>query len=362
MTRFVLGFGCVAAAALLTQACSSYFGDGPDPSRDGRVDAGAAGAASIEPTQLVSGVSVNALALDADTVYFTSNQGLAKVAKQGGSAVPLGGFSQLNGLAVDARAIYAVNSNGALFSVHKNGTSTTTLSTATCGGGAGAVAISADSAFFSTGPYLRNTPISGGTTSDLTSNVWQAGGQASAARIALDAQNAYYIGSALTGGLGALYGVAQAGSGMSCVAQLAPGTRLASAKGTIGALAGDGTRLYFTDLTSNGLSPVLVVSVIVAPSLAHATVIDLGKITAEGNNNTQTAGNALASDGTHLYFGGFSGIYRVLVGGPTCSATALPCSAPELVVTNAMPTALAVDTDSLYYGDQNGNGLKKVAK
>lgn len=51
-----------------------------------------------------------------------------------------------------------------------------------------------------------------------------------------------------------------------------------------------------------------------------------------------------------------------VVGGPTCSVTALPCSAPELVVTNAMPTALALDTDSLYYGDQNGNGLKKAPK
>jgi hypothetical protein len=362
MTHFASSFACIAVAAVLSPACSSYFGDGPDPARDGRVDGGAAGAASVVPTQLVSGVAVNALALDADTVYFTSNQGLAKVAKKGGSAVPLGGFSQLNGLAVDARAIYAVNSNGALFSVHKDGSSSMTLSSSMCGSGAGAVAITADNAFFSTGPYLRSTPISGGTTSDLADNVWQTGGQPTAARIALDAHNAYYVGAALTGGLGALYGVAQASSVASCVAQSAPGTQLASAKGTIAALTGDGTRLYFTDLTSNGLSPVLVVSAIVAPSLAHATVIDLGKITAEGNNNTQTAGNALASDGTYLYFGGFSGIYRVLVGGPTCSASALPCSGPELVVPNALASALAVDSDSLYYGDQNGNGLKKVAK
>ncbi|HEX3853268.1 MAG TPA: hypothetical protein VHW01_20030, partial [Polyangiaceae bacterium] len=236
MTRLISNCACVAVAALLSQACSSYFGAGPDPSRDGRVDAGAAGAASALPTQLVSGVSVNALALDADTVYFTSNQGLAKVAKKGGSAVPLGGFTQLNGLAVDAYAIYAVNSNGALFSVNKNGSGSMTLSSSMCGGGAGAVAVTADNAFFSTGPYLRNTPIDGGTTSDLASNVWQAGGQAAAARLALDANNAYYIGSELTGGLGALYGVPQVGSGTSCVAQQLSGMRLASAKGTIAAL------------------------------------------------------------------------------------------------------------------------------
>ncbi|HEY1533222.1 MAG TPA: hypothetical protein VGF76_04370 [Polyangiaceae bacterium] len=187
--RLRVAVACIAAGAMLTQACSSYFGNGPDPSRDGRVDAGLAGAGNALPTQLVSGVSVSDLVIDADSVYFTSNQGLAKVPKSGGNPVPLGGFSQLNGLAVDAHAIYAVNNNGSLFSVHKDGSGTLTLSSAMCGGGSGAVALDADNAFFSTGPDLRTVPIGGGTSSDLASNIFQGGGPASAARLALDAQN-----------------------------------------------------------------------------------------------------------------------------------------------------------------------------
>jgi len=361
-TRLVVA--SVAGAALLSQACSSYFGSGPDPSRDGRVDAGLAGAASVVPTSLVSGVSVSDLAIDADSVYFTSNQGLAKVQKSGGNPVPLGGFSQLNGLVVDAHAIYAVNNNGSLFSVHKDGSGTTTLSSAMCGGVSGAVALAATEVFFTTGPYLRTTTVSGGTPFDLAANVWEGGGPAAAARLALDAQNAYYLGNPSTGGQGALYGVSQASLvGASCTGLTGSGTQIAVAKGSIAALAGDGTRLYFSDVTSNGLSPVLVVSVILAPSLTtRSTVTDLAKLTAD-SNNSPNAGNALASDGTYLYFGGFSGIYRVLVGGPTCSSTALPCGTPELVVANAAATALAVDDGFLYYGDQNGpSGLKKIAK
>lgn len=362
--RTGLAIACVAAGAVLSQGCSSYFGNGPDPSRDGRVDAGQAGAASVVPTQLVSGVSVSDLAIDADGVYFTSNQGLAKVQKSGGSPVPLGGFSQLNGLAVDAQAIYAVNNNGFLFSVHKDGSGTKTLSSAMCGGGSGAVELDQGNAFFTTGPYLRTAPIDGGGSNDLASNVFAGGGPASATRLALDAQNAYYLGASNIGGSSAVYGVSRAGSvATSCSAGLeGSGTQIATGKGAISALTGDGTRLYFTDVTSNGLSPVLVVSAILAPSLQSSTVTDLAKLTAD-NNNTQNAGSALASDGTYLYFGGFAGIYRVLVGGPTCSSNALPCGTPELVVSDASATALALDDGFLYYGDQNGpSGLKKIAK
>ena len=258
------------------------------------------------------------------------------------------------GLAVDAQAIYAVNDNGFLFSVHKDGSGTTTLSSAMCGGGSGSVALDQGNAFFTTGPYLRTTPIAGGTSSDLASNVFAGGGPASATRLALDAQNAYYLGASNTGGSGAVYGVPRAGlAAPSCIAgPIAAGTQIATAKGSISALTGDGTSLYFSDVTSNGLSPVLVVSTILAPSLGPSTVTELARLTAD-NNNSPNAGGALASDGTYLYFGGFSGIYRVLVGGPTCSVSALPCSTPELVVAGANATALALDDGFLYYGDQN---------
>ncbi|HEY1533223.1 MAG TPA: hypothetical protein VGF76_04375 [Polyangiaceae bacterium] len=138
--------------------------------------------------------------------------------------------------------------------------------------------------------------------------------------------------------------------------------QIATGKGSLAALAGDGTRLYFSDVTSNGLAPVLVVSTILAPSLGPSTVTELARLTAD-NNNSPNAGGALTSDGTYVYFGGFSGIYRVLVGGPSCSVSALPCSTPELVVADAIATALALDDSFLYYGDQNGpSGLKKIAK
>jgi len=247
----------LAASCVLSAGCSSYFGAGPDPSRDGRVDAGAAGVGNAQPIVLAAGVSANALALDANQVYFTSGQGLAKVAKSGGNPMPLGGFSQLNGLAVDTAALYAVNSSGALFSVRKDGTGTKTLASSMCAGGSGAVVLDASHVFFSTGPYLRDTLLGSSTTEDLASDVWQAGGPATAARIALDAQNVYYVGNPSTGGQGALYGVARASaSATTCMGQTSRGTQVATAKGSIAAVIGDGSRLYFTDLTSNGLAPV----------------------------------------------------------------------------------------------------------
>jgi hypothetical protein len=352
----------LTATCALSAGCSSYFGAGPDPSRDGRVDAGAAGAGNAQPIVLASGVSVNDLVLDADHVYFTSGQGLAKVAKSGGNPVPLGGFSQLNGLAVDAAALYAVNSSGALFSVRKDGTGTKTLASSMCAGGSGAVVLDASHVFFSTGPYLRSTSLGDGTTQDLSSDVWQAGGPATAARIAFDAQNVYYVGNPSIGGQGALYGVARASAtAASCMGLTQRGTQVAAAQGTIAALIGAGGRLYFTDLTSNGLSPVLAVSAILSPSLSPSAVTSLAKLDFSGNNGP-SAGSALTADASYLYFGGFSGIYRVLIGGPACKA-APPCADPELLVGGVNATALAVDEAFLYYGDQNGpSGVKKIPK
>jgi hypothetical protein len=319
-------------------------------------------------TDLAPGVVVNDLALDADTVYFTSGQGLAKVAKAGGTPVGLGGFAQLGGLALDAQRIYVVGGDGSLITVSKDGTGQQTLSMAMCGGGSGAVALGVGNVFFTTGPSLRIAPFTGDTTPhDLANNVWQGGGPGGGARLALDPNNAYFVGNSNTGGQGALFGVARLSPGApSCMGGINQGMPVATPKGSISALVGDGARLFFTDLTSNGLTQVLVVSAVPMPSLAPdagpATVIDLASLTA-GSNNSPNAGNALASDGTYLYFGGFSGIYRVLIGGPSCPPGALPCGQPELVVPSAMATALAVDDAFLYFGDQNGqSGLKKIAK
>jgi len=372
----------VLFVAVLASACSNYLGDGPDPARAGRAGGGSVGGsgggsgsgsgggtfqgeggASAGSPPLVEGVSVNALALDDKTVYFSTNQGLAKVAKSGGNPVPLGGFSQLNGLALGPQAIYAVNGDGSLISVRKDGTSTMTLVPATCGGGSGAIALDAGNIFFTTGSSLRTAAIGAGAPSDLATDVWQAGGPATGARLALDADNIYYVGNSNTGGQGALFGVSRLSVGNPiCMGMSRQGTRLATAKGSLAALIGDGTRLYFTDLTSNGLAPVLAVSAVIAPLLGPAQVTELASLTAS-NNSSQSAGNALTSDGTYLYFGAFAGIYRVLVDGPSCTAAALPCAKPELVVPGAMATALAVDEDFLYYGDQNGpSALKKLAK
>jgi hypothetical protein len=361
--RLPLALLGLAAGVALSSACSSYFGSGPDPARDGRVDAGAAGAAGVEPILLVANVSVNAIALDANNVYFTSGQGLARVAKSGGSAVPLGGFSQLNGLAVDSTAIYAVNSSGSLFSVHKDGSGAKSLASSMCSGGSGAVLLDAADLFFTTGPYLRTTPIAGAALADLTADVWQGGGPNMATRLAVDTRNVYYVGNPSIGGQGAVYGVSRASAtASSCMGLTSRGTRVATAQGSIAGLTGDGSRLYFTDLTSNGLSPVLLVSAVLTPALAASSVTVLAKLEASGSNAPNLAG-AVASDGTYLYFAGFSGIYRVLLRGPGCQTDAGPCTEPELVIGAAQANALAVDDGFVYYAEQNGpSGLKKIAK
>jgi hypothetical protein len=361
--RLPLALLSVAAGIALSSACSSYFGTGPDPARDGRVDAGAAGAAGVVPSVLVANISVSALALDANNVYFTSNQGLAKVAKSGGSAMPLGGFSQLDGLALDSAAIYAVNSSGSLFSVHKDGSGAKSLASSMCSGGSGAVLLDAGDVFFTTGPYLRTTSVTGAALSDLTADVWQGGGPTMATRLAVDTRNVYYVGNPSIGGQGAVYGVSRASAtASSCMGQTSRGTRVATAQGSVAGLTGDGSRLYFTDLTSNGLSPVLLVSAVLTPSLAASTVTVLARLEASGTN-APNLGGALASDGTYLYFAGFSGIYRVPLRAPGCQVDAGLCADPELVIGGAQANALAVDDDFLYYADQNGpSGLKKIAK
>jgi hypothetical protein len=223
--------------------------------------------------------------------------------------------------------------------------------------------LDAGDVFFTAGPYLRTTPVTGAALADLTTDIWQGGGPNMATRLAVDTRNVYYVGNPSVGGQGAVYGVSRASAtASSCMGLISQGTRVASAQGSVAGLTGDGSRLYFSDLTSNGLSPVLLVSAVLAPSLAPSTVTVLAKLEASGTN-APNLGGALASDGAYLYFAGFSGIYRVPVHAPACQADAGPCPEPELVVGGAQANALAVDADFLYYADQNGpSGLKKVAK
>ncbi len=107
--------------------------------------------------------------------------------------------------------------------------------------------------------------------------------------------------------------------------------------------------LFFTDLTSDGLNPQLMVHASIQGGSTPPTTGDLATLTASSTNNNGNAGAAIVADadGGYVYFGSFDGIYRI-----ACNITA--CGQPELFVPGASATALAFDGAFLYYGDQSG--------
>ncbi|HTA90658.1 MAG TPA: hypothetical protein VK745_13805 [Polyangiaceae bacterium] len=336
----------------------------------------ASGGGSGNTSTLAANVQVNAIALDTNSVYFETQNGLAKVNKDGSQEQGLGNFNQLSGLGLDANFLYVINSaTNSVLAVPKAGAQTNppALASWMCGGGQGSLALDGSGIYLTSGPDLYHVPIAGGSAGLLTTDVALATGSAWGARVALDNNNVYYVGNGVAGGGQAINSIAKSTlpSGVSCGAQ-SVGKAVAQAQGSVGGMslaAGQSTTpgqtesvLFFTDLTSNGLTPELMVHATILGASTPASTGDLATLVAPSTANNGNVGAAIAADadGGYLYFGSFDGIYRI-----ACNVAA--CGQPELFVPGASATALAFDGDFLYYGDQSSGssgppGLKKIAK
>jgi hypothetical protein len=314
-------------------------------------------------TQLVANAQIRDIALRNGDVYFLSNQGLAKIPNTGGTATPMGGFTMVNSFAIEPMMgnVLLVASDGTLTGVGPNGVGMP-LGKPQCGGGSGDVALAGPVAYFTSGNQLAMFDAMSMTLGMLTTDVFNNGG--SSARIAVDPNNVYYIGALPSGGGNAVIGVARSMTGNpSC--GFGNGTMLAKSNGNLSAIIDDpgAQMLVFTDVGSNGLTQVLTVGAIPMPALAPATPVTLASLMPGVNDAINMPGSALASDGTYAYFGSFSGIYRVKIGGPSCAPDMIPCGPAELRVPNAFASAIAVDDTYIYFGANYGpGGLYRIAK
>lgn len=308
--------------------------------------------ASDRPTVLSANLSngVSALAVDADTLYFTTNSGLASIPKTGGAATALGGFSNLNGLAVGGGFIYVVVDNGAVVRVKKNGSESTPLIGAGVGGGSGPILLDGAQLFYVVGPYVRRGPAAGGAPSDLVNDVWQQGANA-AQRLAFDASSVYYVGGGLMpgGGKSQLMVVKK---DAAVIASGDPpgshvGTSVATASGEIRGVVSDGTNIYFADLASDGLEMRLRIQKL-EPSSGRVT--PLASVMASQNTGGATP---VATDGDAIFVAGSLGLLRI-------SATD---GSVTTLLPNARPSALVLDTEYVYWAEQsNGGVLKRMHK
>jgi hypothetical protein len=229
-----------------------------------------------------------------------------------------------------------------------------------CGGGMGSLVLDAPSIYVSSGSNLFAVPVAGGSPATLANDVAPFnGGPDPGPRVATDGQNVYYAAGNMMGGGQRISGVLKSATSPGSNCGTIAGTQIALAYGNVMALT-----LNQGDLTSDGVTPKLVVRAILLPAaLGSATAVDVATLRPPTSGpSTPNPGTALVADpgSGDLYLSGFDGIYRM-----TC--TAAGCSAPGLFVSGAVASALAVDDSYLYYGDQNSgpngaSGLKKIAK
>jgi len=385
MTERAFSFGVVATLLALCAGCSDYWGEGADPSRAGPYLGGSSSGASssggnssggsnvgvsgsgpgceVPPcpgsggsgqvgTVLASdlGNNVNAIALDDAFVYFTTNQGLARVSKEGGEPEPLGGFAGVNGLAVTVGYVYLVEGSGAVTRVFTGGGPPETIVPATFGGGSGAIVADATDMYYLVGPYLRRAKLEGGTASDLTADAFQGG--VSAHRLVIDETFAYYVASPNVGAQGSqLRKLRKDSPGGMTQPNTSAGTLVAEANGVIPVVTSDDQAIYFADFGSDGLKVQIRIHKVV--SVADKPTELIATMAASGNNNNPGFGGDMVSDGDSIYFGGSGGIFKVSVEGGEI----------ETIDAQAMTNALAVDDRYLFWADQNSNGtLRRLEK
>ncbi len=305
------------------------------------------GASAGWATVVTEGVHAADIVMDQQTLYFATRTGLASAPKSGGEAMGLAALQNLRGLALDGDYLYTAQDSGALVRVSTDGQENTTLIPPSYGGGSGAVIIDAAGAyvFYVVGPYLRRAHLDGtGNVLELAMDV--AGGDAGGPRVfALAGTLAYYV---LQNGRHELRAVDQEG-----LAVVPNSGMVTTVDGSIQGLVSSADDLYFTELTSDGLDQMLLVKR-VSGSPWQTTL--LGTSTTPGDSfapMTGMAGQALATDGTYVYFNGMQGLQRVpALGGEV-----------ETIDPRAGPVAIALDADHVYWSEENATSpIKKLVK
>jgi hypothetical protein len=312
-----------ACTGLLAAGCSDFAGDPADPGAAGPNDAGPRSAAlhqfgsggtsfngaggfigaggfnngPISKATVVGTLRADTIALDDKFVYAASDQGLVRLPKSGGTVTPIGILQQQGGgtaIAVDDTNLYYITPSGGIDSIPKGGGPPMNLVPGSMGSGNPSLVLDGDTFYYTVGPYLRLAPVSGGAFTELSTRVQTGSNQAN--RLAVDSMNVYFVSVNNDSPTMSLSAASKADRSIKVVA---------TAKGTIGALATGHTGVVFTDIYAFG-----------------GTKVDVNSVTADGQPITLTsltiptsnpdAGNALAVDTatSQIYFAGAPGLFR----------------------------------------------------
>jgi hypothetical protein len=352
-----LAFVCLSGA--LAVSCSDYFGDVADPGAYGPVEGGprssvtgsnngvggssnngsggsnnGSGVSDNNPASnaivVAAGINVWSLALDDAYVYAASDQGLVRVAKAGGTPMPIGILQQGNptGIALDTTRVFYVTQNGAVEAVPKEGGSPQTIAAAGMGGGNGAIVLYGDTLYYTVGPYLRTVPVAGGPFNEIANQVQQGNNQPN--RLAVDDKYVYFVSFSIGGGQQTnLSAVEKTGGTVQT---------LMAARGTIGAIAASNMGVAYTDVYAFGGTKLDLDGAFVG--LAATT---LGSIIFMGGNPDVGSSLAIGPSKNQAYFTGSPGLVRF-------------DGTMKTIDSNANVRAIALDDTDVYYADQNGGG------
>lgn len=282
------------------------------------------GTCATAPTTLASNQQkAMGITLDSTYVYFTTDLGVAKVPKSGGSVTQLGYLSQSFGVAVDGTNAYfttdgSITTQNAVDWVSlAGGTSAKLVASPDCFS-AGGIAVSAGTAYFvCLDGGILSVPTSGGTPTVLTTNVNNPN------EIAIDANYAYYTNYATNGSV------------MRVPLSGGTATTIASAQNMAAVVAVDGSSVYWTAQGTQGGTDGKVMKAPLAGGAATTLVSGLDEPT------------GIAVDASNVYFTtiGNTGaeVARVSKAGGT----------PFVIAWGSEPHRVAVDGTRVYWTDSN---------
>jgi hypothetical protein len=349
-----------ACAGFLVAGCSDFAGDPPDPGAAGPNDAGPRSAALHQfgsggsffngsggsftngsggsnnngpvskATVVAGGLRADTIALDDQYVYAASDQGLVRVPKTGGTVTPIGFLPQQGGgtaIAVDGSNVYYVTNSGGIDSIPKEGGQPANLVPAGMGSGNTSLVLDGDTFYYTVGPNLRRAPVAGGAFTDLSTRVQTGSNQPN--RLAVDPTNVYFVSFSNDSPTMTLTAISKTDRSTKV---------LATAKGTIGAIAAGTMGVVFTDVYAFGGTKVDVNAVgdgIPLTTLTSTTI----------PNANPDVGNALAIDQSKLqvYFSGAPGLLRYT-------------GMLEMIDPVVGPHAIALDATDVYIADWSSSG------
>jgi hypothetical protein len=294
----------------------------------------AASCGSNSPAIIVSNTTAFSIALDANSIYWTSYDGVYSAPKNGNDVTPTqlasfgAGASLVSGVSVDSTAIYWIESgmcetgstDGKVMTAALDGSAPTVLASGqACPAG---LAIDDDTVYWATAGAIYTVPKAGGTAATI------ATAEMNALSITVDNTNVYWTD---------FDGVSLASkAGSSAVTSLATGL------GFVRGVAVDAAFVYYASYNVDGI-------------VAKVPIAGGASITLATDNSDPSW---VAVDASHVYWTDTYKVFRTTLDG---------ASTETLDGTDYGVSAIALDDDDVYWGDNPSTntvpvGLKRVAK